>query len=193
MRRRIPRSPRFLWREPRKTSIPEVFAAKTRKTRNTRLRPTIHPSVPHVKGISPTVLRQLQALKVETVLGCDSTCKGGLSRQPSVLMTQASRRTRGAKKPLFRAAYVSLEGRSRSRIERSLGMIFAPGGRPACDRLLPYLETEAQAGQPLMTRVRRQPGTGALEVAFSQKIRSTIAGGDGGSPVIPQVYSPFSC
>lgn len=82
-------------------------------------------------------------------------------------MTQASRRTRDAKKPLFRAAYVSLEGRSRSRIERSLGMIFAPGGRPAYARLLPYLETEAQAGQPWIAQVRRRPGTGALEDAFS--------------------------
>ncbi len=176
-----------------KTSIPEVFVAKTRKTRTTQLRPTIHSPALPVKGQSPKALQQLQALKVETVLGCDSSCKGGLSKQSSVLMTQASRRTRGAKKPLFWAAYVSLEGRSRNHIERSLGMIFAPGGRPACGRLLPYLETEAQAGQPLTTRVRRQPGTGALEVAFSQKIRSTIAGRDGGSPVIPQVYSPFSC
>ncbi len=46
-------------------------------------------------------------------------------------------------------------------------MIVAPGGRPACDRLLPYLETEAQAGQPWMARVRRRPGTGTLEDAFS--------------------------
>ena len=46
-------------------------------------------------------------------------------------------------------------------------MIFAPGGRPAYARLLPYLETEAQAGQPWIAQVRRRPGTGALEDAFS--------------------------
>ncbi len=150
-----------------KTSIPEVFAAKTRKTRTTQLRPTIHPPALPVKGQSPKALQQLQALKVETVLGCDSSCKGGLSRQSIVLMTQASRRTRGTKKPLFRAAYVSCKGRARNHKERSLGMIVAPAGCPACDRLLPYLETKAQAGQPWMARVRCRPGTGALEDTFS--------------------------
>ncbi len=70
------------------------------------------------------------------------------------------------------------QGQTRNRIERSLGMIFAPGGRPACDRLLPSLETEAQAGHPRMARVGRRPGTGILEYALSQKTHSTIAGSD---------------
>jgi hypothetical protein len=42
-RKRIPFSPKFLWREPRKPVLPEVFVAKTRKTRTTLLRATIHP------------------------------------------------------------------------------------------------------------------------------------------------------
>jgi hypothetical protein len=74
-----------------KTSIPEVFAAKTRKTRNTQLRPTIHPPALPVKGRSPKALRQLQASKVETVLGCDSTCKGGLSKRREVPLEYKAR------------------------------------------------------------------------------------------------------
>ncbi len=76
-----PSLPEVLVARTPKTSIPEVFAAKTRKTRITQLRSTIHPPALPVKGISPKALRQLQALKVETVLECDSSWKGGLSEQ----------------------------------------------------------------------------------------------------------------
>ena len=43
LRKRVPFSPEFFWRDPRKPVHPEVFVAKTRKTRTTLLRSKIHP------------------------------------------------------------------------------------------------------------------------------------------------------
>ncbi len=64
-------------------------------------------------------------------------------------------------------------------------MICAPGRRPARDRLLPSLETEAQAGQPWLARVRRRPGSGVLRDAFSQETLSTIVGSTSGRAGFP--------
>jgi len=55
-----------------KTSVPEIFAAKTRRTRITQLRPTIHPPVPAVKGLDPKPLRYLQGIDRESVSGSAS-------------------------------------------------------------------------------------------------------------------------
>jgi len=63
-----------------KTSAPEVFAAKTRKTRTTQLRPTIHPPTLFVKGGYPKPLRELQGIERETILGTRESRKWGLSR-----------------------------------------------------------------------------------------------------------------
>jgi hypothetical protein len=61
-----PSLPEVLVARTPKTCAPEVFAAKTRKTRITQSRPKIHPRSLPVKGRCPKPSRELQGVNRKT-------------------------------------------------------------------------------------------------------------------------------